>query len=423
MQITGFFVTLALSLSLSASARTLQYSRVARRAGFDLANGQAAIALNNKFKTLSADSACTDAEPIACVQDKLAQCVSGKFVIQPCASGTICAALPLVNSPGTSITCTTADDLAQRIAAVRASFTDLSTGAQDTGSDGQSTTSAATSASTSTKSHIKESKTQTATDSTSAATKTAAAPKATASAGTSVRRFQVFAVLQSLHDITDKYTSFSALDPAVIAKGFANDGQDVPTAGQVASLTSTNNFINFCKTVNLPLTNGEQVTGGSCNPAPMGSIPSKSVIPSSKFLFPKNTGTVAANTNFTVKMRIKNLATGNFVNAEENYFSAPQQLNAQGVIVGHSHVVIEKIASLTSTAVSDPTVFAFFKGLNSAASADGVLEAEVTGGLPAGVYKLSSINSAANHQPVLAPVAQHGSLDDVVYVSLTSCVG
>lgn len=151
----------------------------------------------------------------------------------------------------------------------------------------------------------------------------------------------------------------------------------------------------------------------------MGSIPSKSAMPSSKFLFPKNTGTVAVNTNFTVKMRIKNLETGNFVNAEENYFSAPQQLNAQGVIVGHSHVVIEKVASLTSTAVSDPTVFAFFKGLNSAASADGVLEAEVTGGLPAGVYKLSSINSAANHQPVLAPVAQHGSLDDVVYVSLT----
>lgn len=29
-----------------------------------------------------------------------------------------CAALPLVNSPGTSITCTTADDLAARIAAV-----------------------------------------------------------------------------------------------------------------------------------------------------------------------------------------------------------------------------------------------------------------------------------------------------------------
>lgn len=117
-------------------------------------------------------------------------------------------------------------------------------------------------------------------------------------------------------------------------------------------------------------------------------------------------------------MAIKNLETGNFVNAQENYFSAPQQLNAQGVIRGHSHVVIEKVAALDSTTVLDPNVFAFFKGLNAAADANGILTATVDQGLPAGTYKLSSINTAANHQPVLVAVAQHGSLDDVVYVSL-----
>lgn len=148
----------------------------------------------------------------------------------------------------------------------------------------------------------------------------------------------------------------------------------------------------------------------------MGSIPAKGSMPSSKFIFPKNGGSVAANTSFTIQMGIKNLATGNFVNANENYFSAPQQLNAQGIIRGHSHVVIEAIDSLDSTTVLDPTVFAFFKGLNAAAE-NGVLTATVDNGLPAGFYKLSSINTAANHQPVLAPVAQHGSLDDVVYVS------
>ncbi|EEB87736.1 hypothetical protein MPER_14809, partial [Moniliophthora perniciosa FA553] len=43
--------------------------------------------------------------------------------------------------------------------------------------------------------------------------------------------------------------------------GFANDGQDVPAAGQVASITSTNNFINFCLTApNTLLTNGKQIT-------------------------------------------------------------------------------------------------------------------------------------------------------------------
>jgi hypothetical protein len=53
--------------------------------------------------------------------------------------------------------------------------------------------------------------------------------------------------------------------------------------------------------------------------------------------------------------------------------------------------------------------------LNDAAKG-GVLSTSVAAGLPAGSYRLCSINSAANHQPVLAPIAQHGSLDDCVYV-------
>ncbi|KAF9471308.1 hypothetical protein BDN70DRAFT_820197 [Pholiota conissans] len=207
----------------------------------------------------------------------------------------------------------------------------------------------------------------------------------------------------------------SALDPKVIASGFANNGQDVPTAGQVASLTSTNNFINFCLTVpNLPITNGKQITTGSCNPAPIGTIPSVDNMPSSKFTNPKNGDTVAANTAFTISMAINKLETGNFVNAQENYFAAPQQLNNQGQIVGHSHVVVELLDSLTQTTPTNPKQFAFFKGLNAAA-VNGVLTADVTGGLPAGAYRLCSINAAANHQPAIVPIAQHGSLDDCIY--------
>lgn len=216
----------------------------------------------------------------------------------------------------------------------------------------------------------------------------------------------------------DAQTSLT-LDPKVIAAGFANDGQDVPAAGQVKSLTSTNNFINFCLTVpNLPITNGKQITTGSCNPAPIGTIPSVDNMPSSKFVFPQNFGTIQANKAFTIKMAIKNMQTGFFVNAQANYFSAPQFLNAQGQIQGHSHVVVEQISALDQTTPTDPKKFAFFKGLNAAAS-NGQLTADVTAGLPAGVYKLSSINSAANHQPVIVPVAQHGSLDDAVYFTVT----
>jgi hypothetical protein len=209
------------------------------------------------------------------------------------------------------------------------------------------------------------------------------------------------------------------LSPKVIAAGFAQNGQATPTAGQVASLTSTNNFINFCLTVpNLPLTNGKQISTGSCNPAPMGIIPSSANMPSAKFVFPPNGGTIKANTAFTVKMAISGMQAGFFVNAQANYFAAPQQLNAQGQIQGHSHVVIETLSSLTQSTPTDPTKFAFFKGLNSAA-VGGVLSADVAG-LPAGTYKISSINTAANHQPVLVPVAQHGSLDDAVYFTVTN---
>lgn len=207
------------------------------------------------------------------------------------------------------------------------------------------------------------------------------------------------------------------LDPRVIGKAFENDGQDVPAPGQVKSLTTTNNFINYCLTVpNLPITNGKQITTGSCNPVPIGAIPSVDLMPSSKFIFPKNFDTIKAGQTFTIEMAIKNMETGFFVNAQANYFAAPQQLNNGGQIKGHSHVVVEKLDSLDQTQPTDPKKFAFFKGLNAAAK-NGKLTTNVDNGLQPGVYRLSSINTSSNHQPVIAPVAQHGSLDDAVYVS------
>ncbi|KAG5647447.1 hypothetical protein DXG03_009377 [Asterophora parasitica] len=84
--------------------------------GFKLQNGKDAQALNAKFATLNANSACATGEQ-ACVNGAFAQCVGGKFVTTKCSAPLICAALPLVNSRGTSITCTTESDAAARIAA------------------------------------------------------------------------------------------------------------------------------------------------------------------------------------------------------------------------------------------------------------------------------------------------------------------
>ncbi|KAL0948598.1 hypothetical protein HGRIS_011156 [Hohenbuehelia grisea] len=86
---------------------------------FTLDNGKKAKALNASFASLTPDSPCSGTEP-ACVNGGFAQCVNGKFAITQCAGGTQCFALPLVNSAGTSITCSTAADAEARIAATGA---------------------------------------------------------------------------------------------------------------------------------------------------------------------------------------------------------------------------------------------------------------------------------------------------------------
>ncbi|KAI0005422.1 hypothetical protein BJV74DRAFT_762319 [Russula compacta] len=210
------------------------------------------------------------------------------------------------------------------------------------------------------------------------------------------------------------------LNPAVIAKGFEQNGLNAngSEAGEVASLTSNNNFINFCLTVpNKPITNGQQIKTGSCNPAPMGIIAATTNMPSAKFTVPVNGQNFQPNTAFTISMAVNNLQTGNFVNANSNYYSAPQQVNAQGTIIGHTHFTVQAIPSFTSAAPLDPNTFAFFKGVNTAA-VNGVVSAAVTAGLPAGQYRVCSINTDANHTPCLVAVAQHGSLDDCVYFSV-----
>lgn len=82
-------------------------------------------------------------------------------------------------------------------------------------------------------------------------------------------------------------------------------------------------------------------------------------------------------------------------------------------------IVIQQIQSLESTQVVNPLDFAFFKGLNDPA-VGGILTADVTAGLPAGVYRMASIHTSANHAPAIAAVAQHGFFDDITYVRLST---
>ncbi|KAK7683333.1 hypothetical protein QCA50_013595 [Cerrena zonata] len=73
---------------------------------FHAQNAKDAQALNVKFASLTKDSSCNEGDE-ACIDGGFAQCVGGKFVNMGCGPSTQCFALPLVNKPGTTITCDT----------------------------------------------------------------------------------------------------------------------------------------------------------------------------------------------------------------------------------------------------------------------------------------------------------------------------
>jgi hypothetical protein len=145
----------------------------------------------------------------------------------------------------------------------------------------------------------------------------------------------------------------------------------------------------------------------------MGDIPAKTNMISSIITFPlSGSKNIESDTTFNITVQTSNLVAGSFTNADATYYAAPQFLE-NGNVVGHTHVTVQDMGkSLNPTSALDPTQFAFFKGINDAGNGQGLLQAVVTGGLPAGNYRVCTMTSASNHQPVLMPVAQRGTSDD-----------
>ncbi|OAA72175.1 hypothetical protein ISF_01248 [Cordyceps fumosorosea ARSEF 2679] len=203
------------------------------------------------------------------------------------------------------------------------------------------------------------------------------------------------------------------LDQDAIQAGSADDGNNPGSNEQAASQTSRNNFINFCS--GQTLTNGKQIDTGSCNGIPMGQIPARQNMISAVMINPQNNDQIPAGQTFQIQVQLSNLAAGSFTNATTTYYSAPQALNRQGNVIGHTHVTVQDTGrSLNPKQPLDPQKFAFFKGINDAGNGQGLLSATVTGGLPPGNYRVCSMTSASNHQPVLMPIAQRGAQDDCV---------
>ncbi|KAF9878236.1 hypothetical protein CkaCkLH20_04274 [Colletotrichum karsti] len=208
--------------------------------------------------------------------------------------------------------------------------------------------------------------------------------------------------------------SANCLKSDLIQSASAKTGQEAGTdgikAGQAKSSTDKDNFINFCE--GKTITNGKQITAGSCNGIPMGRLPAQSNMISAIITNPQPGVKIKAGTTFNISVQTSHLKAGNFVNPTTNYYTAPQDLDGNGDIIGHCHVTVQDIGSLTATTVPDPSKFAFFKGIDDAGNGKGLLQAVVDGGLPAGTYRVCTMIAAQNHQPVAMPVAQRGAQDD-----------
>jgi len=144
----------------------------------------------------------------------------------------------------------------------------------------------------------------------------------------------------------------------------------------------------------------------------MGDIPSTANMVSSIIVSPQPGQDIAPDTDFKIQVKMLNLNAGSFTNPANTYYAAPQALQG-GKIVGHTHVTVQDLGgSLTPTNPPNADTFTFFKGINDAGDGNGGLEADVAGGLPAGFYRVCTMASASNHQPVLMPIAQRGAQDD-----------
>jgi hypothetical protein len=113
-------------------------------------NARQAQQFNAKFLNLKATDACQAGET-ACVGGNIAKCVAGKFVAsEQCPDGRECLAIPNIQTPGTSLVCTTERNVLGLLTAagVDGGITGSGDNSTDTSSKTSSTTTSSSTSST-----------------------------------------------------------------------------------------------------------------------------------------------------------------------------------------------------------------------------------------------------------------------------------
>ncbi|RKO93776.1 hypothetical protein BDK51DRAFT_15819, partial [Blyttiomyces helicus] len=176
----------------------------------------------------------------------------------------------------------------------------------------------------------------------------------------------------------------------------------------------------FCKKSGQLPGNGSQIRSGFCSSTPQGSIPDINHMVSTLITAPANAATVDASKDLTITIDNLNLDTGFFDLAESQYYIVPQTLGQTGNVQGHQHVTVQSLLSTASA--PDPKVFAFFKGLNTVAIGGRTLSVTIPGGTITvnGPTRICTITGSDGHAPAIMPVAQRGSQDDCIRVTVVN---
>jgi hypothetical protein len=131
---------------------------------------------------------------------------------------------------------------------------------------------------------------------------------------------------------------------------------------------------------------------------------------------PEDNSVIPLGKPFTVKFDILNMELGHYSNPKKEFQSEPQKLNDKGLVMGHSHVSIQKIgeSKTESLKAPDASQFEFFKGLDLKSPDGRTLTLEVPGINKTGLFRLCSLTSSRTHQPVQMPLARRSSQDDCI---------
>lgn len=134
------------------------------------------------------------------------------------------------------------------------------------------------------------------------------------------------------------------------------------------------------------------------------------------FMEPKNGQNTPVNQTFKAQVMIMNLNAGSFTNASSTYYSAPQDLDEHGMVIGHTHITIQDLRdSMNPSQVPDPEKFISFKAITDEGNGKGLLSTSIDGGIATpSNYRVYTLVAAATHEPVVMPLALRGAQDDCV---------